>query len=152
MFYSQSTGGFYDTAIHGDAIPVDAVEITKDEHAALIEGQSQGKVIAADADGRPILQNPPAPTQAEILARYTNAVQAHLDTEAKTKGYNSILSACTYATSTNAQFAKEGQAAVEWRDAVWLHCYAELASVEGGSPLPTIEELIIGLPAMNWGN
>ena len=28
MFYSKSTGGFYDTAIHGDSIPVDAIEIT----------------------------------------------------------------------------------------------------------------------------
>lgn len=61
MFYSPSQNGFYDPAIHGDNIPADAVEITREQHAALIEGQSQGKVIAADADGHPVLQDPPPP-------------------------------------------------------------------------------------------
>lgn len=69
MLYSKSTGGFYDTAIHGDNIPADAVEITVEEHQALIEGQSQGKRIVADESGRPILVDPPAPTAAEIWER-----------------------------------------------------------------------------------
>lgn len=59
MFYSKSTGGFYATAIHGDNIPTDVVEITVEEHQALIEGQSQGKRIVPDADGVPVLQEPP---------------------------------------------------------------------------------------------
>ena len=54
MFYSKSTGGFYASEIHGDAIPADAVEITADEHAALLAGQSQGKLIQADAKGKPV--------------------------------------------------------------------------------------------------
>lgn len=53
MFYSKSTGGFYTTEIHGDAIPADAVEITTKEHAELLAAQSQGKRIQPDADGRP---------------------------------------------------------------------------------------------------
>lgn len=61
MFYSKSTGGFYDTAVHGDNIPDDAVAITHEQHQALIDGQSAGKVIAADANGFPILQDPPPP-------------------------------------------------------------------------------------------
>lgn len=61
MFYAKSTGGFYDRAIHGDNIPADAVEITKGEHQALLEGQSQGRRIEADASGRPILVDPPGP-------------------------------------------------------------------------------------------
>ena len=61
MFYSKSTGGFYSREIHGDNIPADAVEITVTEHAALIEGQSQGKCIVADANGRPALQDPAPP-------------------------------------------------------------------------------------------
>ena len=69
MFYAKSTGGFYDTAIHGDNIPADAVEITADEHAALLAGQSAGKRIAAGVDGRPALADPPAPTAAEIWER-----------------------------------------------------------------------------------
>ena len=62
MFYAQSTGGFYDTAIHGDNIPADAVEITTKQHTELLQGQSEGKVIAADENGYPILQDPPTPT------------------------------------------------------------------------------------------
>ena len=59
MKYSPSTGGFYDQEIHGDNIPADAVEITVEEHAALLEGQSQGQIISADEDGNPILIDPP---------------------------------------------------------------------------------------------
>ena len=62
MYYSKSTGGFYDRAIHGDNIPADAVEITPEQHAALLHGQSEGKQIAADENGYPILQDPPPPT------------------------------------------------------------------------------------------
>lgn len=59
MLYSKSTSGFYSRDIHGDNIPADAVEITAEEHAALLEGQSQGKVISADEEGNPILIDPP---------------------------------------------------------------------------------------------
>lgn len=73
MLYSKSTGGFYDRAIHGDNIPTDAVEITKAEHAALLEGQATGKIITADTNGRPVLQDPPAPTAEQIAAAVTAA-------------------------------------------------------------------------------
>lgn len=59
MFYSKTTGGFYDTAIHGDNIPADAVEITAEQHAALLQGQSEGKQIVGDENGYPVLQDPP---------------------------------------------------------------------------------------------
>lgn len=54
MFYSASTGGFYSREIHGDNMPVDAVEITDDKHREIMFEQSEGKVIAADQDGNPI--------------------------------------------------------------------------------------------------
>ena len=55
MFYSKSNGGFYSAEIHGDAIPTDAIEITHDEHAALLAGQSAGQRIEADEHGHPVL-------------------------------------------------------------------------------------------------
>ena len=61
MLYSAQAGGFYDEAIHGDSIPSDAVEITNEEHQALLEGQSQGKIISADKNGKPVLVDPPLP-------------------------------------------------------------------------------------------
>ena len=68
MFYAKSTNGFYDRNIHGDSIPADAVEITEKEHADLLEGQSLGKVIKSDADGRPYLADRPPLTPEQIAA------------------------------------------------------------------------------------
>ena len=69
MFYSAQTGGFYDRAIHGYNIPPDAVEITAEQHAALIQGQTEGKRIVSDANGFPVLADPPLPTADEIWQR-----------------------------------------------------------------------------------
>lgn len=151
MFYSAQTGGFYDRAIHGDNIPADAVEITTEEHAALLEGQSQGKLIQADINGRPVLADPPPPTPDQIIAGMTSAVQSHLDAKARERNYDGILSLCTYATSVIPKFAAEGQAGVEWRDAVWAKCYEILADVQAGTrPTPTAEQLIAELPGFTW--
>lgn len=58
MFYSATTKGFYDPAIHGNNIPADAVEITTEEYTDLLDGQVGGKQIVPDENGRPILVNP----------------------------------------------------------------------------------------------
>lgn len=82
MFYSKSTGGFYDEAIH-TSIPADAVEITAEEHAALLEDQSRGKVITADANGLPVAVAPAslmtlAEAQSEQIAKLSAACQAQI--------------------------------------------------------------------------
>lgn len=153
MFFAKSTGGFYDPAIHGDNIPADAVEITADEHQALIEGQANGKRIVADSNGRPVLADPPPPTTEQIIAQYTAGVQQHLDDFARTRNYDGILSAATYATSAVPKFKAEGQYAVEARDATWAKSYEVMAEVEAGTrPMPTLEQLIAELPVLTWPN
>jgi hypothetical protein len=67
MLYAKSTGGFYAADIHND-IPADAVEITAEEHAAMIEGQSVGRLIQADESGRPVLVDAPPPTIEQVRA------------------------------------------------------------------------------------
>lgn len=57
IFYSKSTGGFYDDQIH-NVLPGDAVEITAEYHAALLAGQAQGKTIMPGKDGKPVLTLP----------------------------------------------------------------------------------------------
>ena len=75
------------------------------------------------------------------------AVQNMLDNAAKAKGYDSILSACTYAAYPN-QFQAEGQEFVAWRGAVWAKCYEILGEVEAGTrPAPTISELLVEIAA-----
>ena len=81
MFYSKLTGGFYTTEIHGDNIPADAVEITVEEHQALLEGQSQGKHIVADENGYPVLQDPPPLTLDEAKAAKLTEINAACDAE-----------------------------------------------------------------------
>ncbi|WP_223538836.1 phage tail assembly chaperone [Pseudomonas sp. BF-R-12] len=61
MFTSKTTRGFYDAAIH-TTMPDDVVEISAENHAELLAGQSEGKVITWGDDGFPILVDPPAPS------------------------------------------------------------------------------------------
>lgn len=51
IFYKN---GFYIQGLHID-IPANAIEITRELHHSLMEGQSQGKAIVADKSGYPIL-------------------------------------------------------------------------------------------------
>jgi hypothetical protein len=88
----------------------------------------------------------PAPSAEEIKASLTNAVQSHMDAAASARGYDNILSACSYAAFENA-FQAEGQAFLVWRAECWVASYGILASVEAGMrPVPTSEELIAELP------
>lgn len=100
-----------------------------------------------------IIIQPPLPTAEEITARMTVAIQLYLDSTAKTRGYDGILSACSYATDINPPFALEAQACVEFRSAVWRRAYGILAEVNAGTrPIPTVSELIGLLPSIQWPN
>lgn len=95
--------------------------------------------------------NPSPPTLQEMLAQYTIAIQQRLDDFARTRHYDGILSACTYATSTHPQFASEGQRCVGLRDATWAAGYAILADVEAGNrPIPSVEQVMAELPELTW--
>lgn len=54
IYYSKSNQAFYDNTIHA-SIPEDAVEISLEQHTALLAGQSNGQVIMPDKDGKPVL-------------------------------------------------------------------------------------------------
>ena len=73
LYYAPSTGGFYDTDIHGD-IPADAVEITSDKHAALLAAQAVGQAIRAGEDGRPVAVTV-LPALDTMMAAKTAAIQ-----------------------------------------------------------------------------
>lgn len=150
VLYSQTTGGFYTREIHGDNIPSDVVEITEAEHAALIEGQNQGKRIVADANGRPTLQDPPPPTPEQIMSRLEARVQRWLDGQARALGYDDIKSAVSYADEPAVpRFQQEGQALRRLRSLAWARCYEIMDQVKAGQrPVPTEEELIAEMEAL----
>ena len=150
IFYSAQSGGFFAPEIHGDNIPADAVEITREHHAALLEGQSLGKRIVADADGYPILQDPPPPTPEQIMAAIAASVQAHMDAAARSLGYDDLKSAVTYADEPAVpRFQEEGRAFRVWRSLVWARYYELLDEVKAGEREPlTADEVIALLPVL----
>ncbi|KAA8739131.1 phage tail protein [Pseudomonas koreensis] len=61
MFASKSERGFYDESIHA-SMPDDVVEITLENHTALMVGHAKGKEIGWDDQGYPVLIDPPTPS------------------------------------------------------------------------------------------
>ena len=147
IFYSPSTGGFYVDDIH-DLIPGDAVEIDEAAHESLLNGQLAGKQISPGPGGFPILLDPPAPTEAEVIAAIASRVQTHLDQTARSIGYDDIKTAVTYADEPSVpKFQQEGQALRAWRSLVWAKCYELLDEVNAGTrSAMTTEEIIAELP------
>lgn len=94
----------------------------------------------------------PYPTPQQIQARFVAMIQARLDAFARTRNYDGILSACTYATDPDPVFAAEGQYCVEKRGETWRTGYAILAEVQAGTrPVPTsLEDIEDDLPALEW--
>lgn len=147
MFYSKKTGGFYTREIHGANIPADAVEITTEQHAALIDGQSQGRRIVADQNGFPVLADPPPPTEAELVAQYESALDAHLDAVAKSYRYADRTRLSLRAGYPN-QHQKLATAFGTWMDTcndIAKQRYQEVKA--GTATLPTIDEFLAMLPA-----
>lgn len=94
-------------------------------------------------DGCPVVEA----QQRNLLAAFTNGIQLALDTFARTKGYDDIKSACSYAQSTDATFAKEAAYCVALRDTTWRKGYEIIADVQSGKrSTPTMAELLELLP------
>lgn len=119
-----------------------------DEYIAAPEdfdpARMQDYVVAA---GIIALPDPPS-LQEQVVA----ATQERLDDFARTRNYDGILSACTYATSTAPKFAAEGQYAVQARDATWAALYALLGDVQAGTrPVPaSFADVESFLPVLAW--
>ena len=91
------------------------------------------------------------PTETEIIANLTQAIQQHLDTTARTRNYDGILSLCSYTTSLDLIFSAEGQAGAVWRDACWRYSYQVITDVQAQlRTIPTPVELVAELPGIIW--
>lgn len=89
---------------------------------------------------------PDPPTWEELQAAAAQVVHAYLNSTAKAKGYDSALSAVSYETSGNAQWAAEAVAFKTWRDAVWVQVFAYTPETAPA----TAEALIAALPTLTW--
>jgi hypothetical protein len=110
-----------------------------------------GSVAITDEEAEALRPKPPLPSAEEIKQTMIDAIQKHLDETAQTHGYDGILSLASYTVSAHPQFATEGRAGADWRDAVWGYGYQVLADVQAGTrTVPTVDALIVELPAMAW--
>ena len=124
------------------------------EYWLLVNADTPGAVEVPDDSPLESIPDPldAQAAQAALAQNVVQATQQRLDTFARTRGYDGILSACTYATSTVSKFAAEGQAAVNMRDATWARLYALLDEVQAGTrPVPAgFADIEPELPALEW--
>lgn len=94
---------------------------------------------------------PREPTADEIKQMLIDGVQNYMDEVAMTRGYDGILSACSYIDTGVERFDIEGEQARKWRSQVWAYCYAYLDEVLAGNrEIPTLDALIQELPKIDW--
>lgn len=85
------------------------------------------------------------------LAIAKGITQRHLDQFANTRGYDSILSACSYVTSSNAKFAAEANRCVFLRDLAWSVYFdiEDKVRNEGFRP-ESDDEIEVLMPLLTW--
>lgn len=102
------------------------------------------------ASNRPHPAAPKSPeaVKEEIVAK----TQERLDQFAQTKGYDGILSACSYDPSADPKFKQDAERAVFLRDLTWRTLYSLLDEVlEGTRPVPQDFSDVEGLlPVLTW--
>lgn len=93
-----------------------------------------------------------AERQQAIRAQIEDGVQQRLDDFARTRGYDNIVSACSYATSQHPKYGPEGRYCVTVREATWDAMFSIEAEVLAGTrPMPmSYDEIEPELPALVW--
>lgn len=104
-------------------------------------------VAMSETDPRYLAYIPKPVTEKDCV----NAVQKYMDTFARTRGYDNMMSACSYASSSIPSFASEGGYCLKMRDAIWQQCYTLLAQYKAGqTTISNAAELIALLPVLTW--
>ena len=91
--------GFY---LEKDGLLDDYVELTNEEHMALMDGQAEGKCIVFHSGEKPTLEAPPPPTEAEKAQQRIEELKTYLaetdyvaikisEGAASTDGYADVL-------------------------------------------------------------
>lgn len=109
----------------------------------VLHTKAEQEAAAISADNAEKIKN--------LQASITTQTQQRLDDFAKTKGYDNIISACSYATSTS-KYGLEGQYCVSAREATWDKVFSIQAEVEAGTrPMPTsYADIESELPVLVW--
>lgn len=90
------------------------------------------------------MPEPVEPTLDDLVTQTKSMISSWLDSVVQDKGYDSIVSCASYATSTDETFRGEAQSAIAWRDAVYRRGYEILADIPEGVTTP--EQVMALLP------
>ena len=90
----------------------------------------------------------------QVESDFITLVQNRLDTFARTRGYDGILEACSYATSKTPTYAAEGAYCIEARDNTWNNFYSVVEAMKVGALpwLPRFSQIEALLPPLEWPN
>ena len=79
-------------------------------------------------------------------------IAERLNLFAKTRGYDDIVTACSYANSTVTKFVNEAQYCISVRDNTWSVLFSIIADCENNiRPIPlSYEEIESELPTLTW--
>lgn len=90
-------------------------------------------------------------TEQDLQKSYTDALEALMDKQAQTKGYDNRYTASARAGVVGSPFQAEGQTFAVWMDTCYSLGYTILADVKAGtSELPTEEEFLASMPPLVW--
>jgi len=85
-----------------------------------------------------------------LMDSYSEAVQNLLDSTAKEKGYDNIISMTSYANSGNAKWANEAAVAITWRDACWNESLVQMGNFLATGNKPSMEDFLAAMPTPVW--
>ena len=113
------------------------------------DGMSRSSTLAsALPEGVEVL--PHVPSQAELIAAYTEALTRHLDKTAQSRRYDDRIT-CMARAGFAGPFQAEATAFAIWADTCNALGYQVLGEVLGGQrPMPTVQGFIDLLPPMEW--
>ena len=112
------------------------------------EGERQFRIVA--------IPEPSIEEKIDKAYQYLDSmVERRLDSFAQEKKYANIVSACSYATSSNKTFSAEAAYCVKMRDETYAKCYELINDIlpkvqAGEREIPTWEEIETQLPRLSW--
>lgn len=108
--------------------------------------------VVVEAIPQALLDAQAAARRQQLIASFTAEAQARIDEFARTRGYGSILSACSYTTSSVPRYASDALHAIAKRDAWWVALNVIMNDVlQGQRAEPaSFEEILPELPELTW--
>lgn len=129
-------------------------KVVDSEFETLLNILWDNQLLSGNLDGlvAPAIATVPVDLIKAIQKQTIARVQNRLDVFAATKGYDGILSACSYANSAKVNFKADSDRAIFLRDATWAALYTTMDEILAETrPLPkSFSDIEAELPALTW--